>query len=83
VADLIRRAIQLPGDSAESLATVINSLGKGLAVDMLADPKSVPRELFDDMLAVLFEALRQMPAAGQNPQTAPAYPRRAVRKRRR
>jgi AcrR family transcriptional regulator len=88
VADLMRRdaaelGIELPADAAESLATAINGMGNGLALYMLADPKSVPRELFGDVLTLLFEALRQVAATGQVPQTAAAQPRRAVRRRKR
>ena len=79
VADLMRRdaaelGIELPGKAAASLATVINSMGTGLALYMLADPKSVPRGLFGDMLALLFEALRQMADTGQLPGTEPTRP---------
>jgi AcrR family transcriptional regulator len=72
LADLMLRdatelGIELPDDATESLATIIDSLGDGLALNMLVDPKSVPRELFGDFMALLFEALRQMAASGQIP----------------
>jgi AcrR family transcriptional regulator len=87
VANLMRRdaaelGIELPGEAARSLATVVNGMGTGLALYMLADPKSVPRGLFSDTLALLFEALRQMAATGQLPGAEPARPPVKVRRKR-
>jgi hypothetical protein len=39
------------------LGVVVNALGNGLALEKLADPTSVPDELFGSVLAVLFGAL--------------------------
>jgi AcrR family transcriptional regulator len=87
LAGLIRRdavdlGIELRTEDAESLATVIDSLGDGLALFMLVDPKSVPRELFGDFLAVLFAALRPMAATGQLSLAAPTRPALDVRRKR-
>lgn len=76
VADLMRAdaaelGIDLPADDARSLATVVTAIGNGLALNMLADPKAVPRELFGDFMALIFEALTQMNAGGQVTQLAP------------
>jgi AcrR family transcriptional regulator len=86
VADLMRRdaaelGVDLGGEAATSLATVINGMGTGLALYMLADPKSVPRGLFGDTLAILFEALRRMAATGLLPGAEPARPTVKVRRK--
>lgn len=70
VADLMRAdaadlGLELPMDAAQSLATVVSAIGNGLALNMMSDPEAVPRELFGDFMALIFEALRQMAATGQ------------------
>src|SRR5258708_4528427 len=70
VADLMRAdaaelGLELPTDAAQSLATVVSAIGNGLALNMLADPKVVPRELFGDFMALIFTALTQMAAGGE------------------
>jgi AcrR family transcriptional regulator len=80
--DAAELGIELAAEDAESLATVIDSLGDGLALFMLADPESVPRDLFGDFMAVLFEALRQMAATGQLSFAGPTRPAAKVRRKR-
>lgn len=44
----------------DRLAAVLRALGIGLAIERLADPDAIPRELFGDFVEVVFEAfLRQ------------------------
>jgi AcrR family transcriptional regulator len=87
IADLMRGdaaelGVTLPSEAAQSLATVVNGMGNGLALHMLSDPKAVPRELFGDFMALIFEALRQMAATGQIPVAAPAEPAARSRRKR-
>lgn len=46
----------------EHLATAIDALADGFALQRLADPGSVPDELFADALAMLLEGARRRPA---------------------
>src|SRR5258708_12797827 len=64
-ADAAELGLELPADAAQSLATVVSAIGNGLALNMLADPKLVPRELFGDFMALIFTALTQMAAGGE------------------
>jgi AcrR family transcriptional regulator len=57
--------VEAPREDARMLATVVNALGNGLAMEKLMFPGSVPDNLFGDILAVLFRALAD--AAGQAP----------------
>jgi AcrR family transcriptional regulator len=45
----------------EHLATAIDALADGFALQRLADPESVPDELFADSLAMLLEGARRRP----------------------
>jgi AcrR family transcriptional regulator len=47
----------------EHLATAIDALADGFALQKLADPDSVPDELFADALAMLLEGAQRKPAA--------------------
>jgi AcrR family transcriptional regulator len=76
ISDLLKRdadelGVELPDDAADTLAMVVNSMGNGLALHMLVDPRAVPKDLFGDMLAVIFEALRRMYERGGLPAVAP------------
>ncbi len=51
--------------SAVADLMVVSAIGNGLALNMLADPKVVPRELFGDFMALIFTALTQMAAGGE------------------
>lgn len=75
ISDLLKRdakelGVELPDDAADTLAMVVNSMGNGLALHMLVDPKAVPKDLFGNMLALIFEALRQMYETGGMPAVA-------------
>lgn len=77
ISEILRRdagelGVDLPEDAARSLAMVVNSMGNGLALHMLVDPKAVPKDLFGNMLALIFEALRHMYQAGGMPALSPA-----------
>jgi AcrR family transcriptional regulator len=72
IGDLIKHdaselGVELPDDAADALAMVVNSLGNGLALHMMVDPKAVPKDLFGDMLALIFEALKRMYESGGIP----------------
>src|SRR5258708_25995121 len=64
-ADAAELGLELPAAAAQSLATVVSAIRNGLALNMLADPKLVPRELFGDFMALIFTALTQMAAGGE------------------
>jgi AcrR family transcriptional regulator len=49
--------IEAGEDDVGHLATVVNALGNGLAMEKTINPDAVPDELFGITLAVLFEAL--------------------------
>jgi AcrR family transcriptional regulator len=51
--------VDASSDDARTLATVVNALGNGLAMERLMFPGSVPDNLFGDILAVLFRALAE------------------------
>ncbi len=44
-------------EAGELVATVINALGNGLALEKLADPDAVPDALFGDILVLILQAL--------------------------
>lgn len=44
-------------EAGELVATVINALGNGLALEKLADPDAVPDALFGDVLVLILQAL--------------------------
>ena len=69
--DAVELGIELPDDAADGLAMVVNSMGNGLALHMLVDPKAVPKDLFGNMLAMVFEALRQTYQTGATPAVTP------------
>jgi AcrR family transcriptional regulator len=76
ISDLLKRdadelGVELPDDAADGLAMVVNSMGNGLALHMLVDPQAVPKDLFGNMMALIFTALRQMYDMG----AMPAVPR--------
>ena len=54
--------LDVPEEDAQTLATVVNALGNGLAMEKTIRPDGVPDELFGMTLAVLFEALARMTA---------------------
>ena len=54
--------LDVPEEDAQALATVVNALGNGLAMEKTIRPDAVPDELFGMTLAVLFEALARMTA---------------------
>jgi AcrR family transcriptional regulator len=49
--------IEVSTQDAESLGTVLNALGNGIALEKLADPDGIPDELLGDMLSLLFQSL--------------------------
>ncbi len=49
---------------AEHLAVAVDALADGFALQKLADPESVPDELFGEALAMLLEGASRRPAAG-------------------
>ncbi len=66
IAELVERAaaehgVQLP-ISPESLATAVLALSNGLAIERLADPDSVPTELFGAVLNLMLGALDAGPS---------------------
>ena len=68
-AESARLEVETSRNDARTLATVVNALGNGLAMEKLMFPGSVPDNLFGDILGVLFRALAegavQTPAAGE------------------